>query len=125
MKVVQNRYLRWFLFGVGCVAVILGVIGIFVPLLPTTPFLLLAAWSFVRSSPEAHQWMYRQPALGAALRDWEERGAISKRTKVIATSMILASIAVLWFKNLMLPVQLGLTLMLLTVTGFILTRPSH
>lgn len=122
---IKNKYIRWFLFTLGVVALILGIIGVFVPLLPTTPFVLLAAACFYKSSKGAHDWMYQQPYLGKALKDWERYGAISKRTKVLATSMIAISVMIIWLKPLVLGLQLGLTAVLLTVTSFILTRPSR
>jgi len=72
---------RTIYFGVGAVSVVLGVIGIFVPLWPTTCFLLLAAWCFARSSPRAERWLYENRLFGRYLRDYRERGIISARVR--------------------------------------------
>lgn len=76
-------------FGVGAVSVGFGVIGIFVPLWPTTCFLLLAAWCFARSSPRAERWLNENRLFGKYLRDYRERGIISTRVRR-------TSLAVLW-----------------------------
>ena len=68
----------------------LAMLGILLPLLPTTPFLLLAAWFFARSSPKWHRWLMASRVFGPLIRNWEDRRCISCRTKVVAlTSMIL------------------------------------
>jgi uncharacterized membrane protein YbaN (DUF454 family) len=70
----------------GFVALSLGVIGIPMPVLPTTPFLLLAAWCFARSSERWHQWLLANETFGPVISRWEERRCISLRTKMIAIS---------------------------------------
>jgi uncharacterized membrane protein YbaN (DUF454 family) len=76
-------------FGVGATSVALGVIGILVPLWPTTCFLLLAGWCFARSSPRAERWLHENRVFGRYLSDYRERGIISSRVRQV-------SLAVLW-----------------------------
>jgi uncharacterized membrane protein YbaN (DUF454 family) len=76
-------------FATGAVSVVLGVIGIFVPLWPTTCFLLLAGWCFARSSPRAERWLHGNRVFGRYLRDYREHGVISPRVR-------LSSVTVLW-----------------------------
>lgn len=76
-------------FSVGAVSVTMGVIGIFVPLWPTTCFLLLAGWCFARSSPRAERWLHENRLFGKYLRDYREQGIISTRVR-------LSSVATLW-----------------------------
>ncbi|MEM7417827.1 MAG: YbaN family protein [Gemmatimonadota bacterium] len=76
-------------FAVGSMSVVMGVIGIFVPLWPTTCFLLLAGWCFARSSPRAERWLHENRLFGRYLRDYREHGTISSRART-------ASVAMLW-----------------------------
>lgn len=80
---------RGLYFSIGAVSVVLGVIGIFVPVWPTTCFLLLAGWCFARSSPRAERWLHENRLFGRYLRDYRERGVISSRVR-------LGTVTVLW-----------------------------
>ena len=73
-------------FGVGALSVVMGVIGMFLPVWPTTCFLLLAAWCFARSSRRAEQWLYGNRLFGRYIKDYRERGVISARVRT--TSVI-------------------------------------
>ncbi len=73
---------RMVYFGTGAVSVVLGVIGIFVPLWPTTCFLLLAAWCFARSSRRAERWLHENRLFGRYLADYRERGVVSPRVRI-------------------------------------------
>jgi len=77
----------------GCVSLLLGIIGIFVPLLPTTPFLLLASACFLRGSKRLHQWLLSHGRLGKYIRDFEAGRGIPARAKVVAIAMMWISIA--------------------------------
>jgi uncharacterized membrane protein YbaN (DUF454 family) len=87
------RYLL-LVFAALCVA--LGVIGIFVPGLPTTVFILMAAWAAARSSPRFHQWLESNATFGPMLRNWRKHGAVSRRSKITATVMMAACAAILF-----------------------------
>lgn len=122
MKVAA--FLRLFWITLGLLAIALGVLGIFLPLLPTTVFLLLAAFCFARSSPRLHGWLLGHPTFGPPISDWQQHGAISLRAKRLAV----ATMALV----LVLSVALGLAAWLVTLQAvvlsavalFILTRPS-
>ena len=72
-----------------CIA--LGALGIFLPVLPTTPFLLVAAWAAPKASPRLDAWLHRHPRFGPVLRAWRDERAIPTRAKWLACSMLLAS----------------------------------
>lgn len=82
---------RWFFLVLGWAAVGLGIIGIALPLLPTTPFLLVAAWAFAKASPRLRRWLHDHPRFGPFLTDWHEQGAIPPRAKVLAVGGLLVS----------------------------------
>lgn len=108
----------------GCTSFGLGVVGAVVPLLPTVPFMLLAAFCFARGSDKFHAWLMAHPRFGAAIRDWQASGAISRGAKRAAVGAILASVAIsmlLGVPALVLAIQVAV---LACVAVFILTRPA-
>ena len=72
----------------GWLCVGLGVIGVFLPIMPTTVFILIAAWAFARSSPRLHGWLRGHPTFGPSLRSWEDHRAMPRRAKRIALLML-------------------------------------
>ncbi|MCH2113060.1 MAG: YbaN family protein [Planctomycetes bacterium] len=116
---------RVLLLATGFFTLILGVIGLVVPLLPTTPFLILAAACFMRSSPRIHDWLIAHPLLGKILRDWQEHRGIALRYKVISTSLIVVFASYsLWTMELSTPLSIAVGTAILLVLGFIWTRPT-
>ncbi|MBC3952513.1 MULTISPECIES: YbaN family protein [Pseudomonas] len=80
----RNRFVRYAFLGVGWTSVVLGVIGIFLPIMPTTPFLLLAAACFARSSPRFYNWLVNHKRLGPWIRGYLEGNGIPLKGKVYA-----------------------------------------
>lgn len=76
------------LVSAGCTSLSIGVIGIFVPLLPTTPFLLLASACFIRSSDRLYQWLIHHKLFGNYIRCYIQFRAVSKRAKVVSVSLL-------------------------------------
>jgi len=72
----------------GALALVTGLVGIFVPLLPTAPFVLLAAFCFSRGSERCERWLLEHPRFGPLVRDWRERRAVPLRAKQLATVMM-------------------------------------
>ncbi|WP_075181094.1 DUF454 family protein [Pantoea sp. 1.19] len=110
---------RVILLSIGMLALALGTLGIFLPLLPTTPFVLLAAWCFARSSPAFHHWLYQRSVFGPLLRHWEQHRALPPGAKRRAVAMILLSFGVSlwwvdtgWIRLLLLILLAGLLLMM-------------
>lgn len=84
---------RWLWLALGLASVGLGVIGAFLPILPTVPFFILAAFAFSRSNPVWEQKLLDHPRYGATLRAWREKGIISRKGKLAATGAFAVSIA--------------------------------
>lgn len=92
----MNEILRPLFFLLGVLMLALGIVGIFVPLMPTTIFLILAAWCFARSSKRAEDWLLNHRRLGPAVRDWRANGAISRKNKGLAVAGISAGFLIFW-----------------------------
>ena len=83
---------RWLLFGLGWVFFALGVLGAVLPVLPATPFMLLALWAFSKSSRRFHDWLYEHRIFGPPLRRWRESRVVPLWTKALAIGSMLASL---------------------------------
>jgi hypothetical protein len=114
--------IAWSGLAYGCIG--LGTAGLVVPLLPTTPFLLLAAWAAPKGSPRLARRLHDHPRLGPTLHAWREQRAVPRRAKRLALVLLLISWLVLWVGGAA-PVVLALTgLLFCGVAGFLLTRPD-
>ena len=85
---------RWCLMGLGWLAFVTGIIGIVLPLLPTTPFMLLAVALFARSSPRFHRWLLAHPWFGPPIHDWQLYRGIRRHARRRAIVFILLSFSV-------------------------------
>jgi len=90
----MQQYTRLLLAVGGTIALALGIVGIFLPGLPTTPFLLLSAWCYARSSPRLYTWLMQHPVLGTYIRDYLERRGVPLRAKILALALLWPSIIV-------------------------------
>jgi len=108
----------------GLLMTALGIVGVFLPLLPTTPFLLVAVWCFSRSSPRLEQWLLNHRTLGPPLRNWRREGAIAARTKVVAICLIVASYGFFYYRTEPSPLLAVIVGLILSASAlFIATRP--
>jgi uncharacterized membrane protein YbaN (DUF454 family) len=107
----------------GWIAIALGTIGLFLPLLPTVPFMLLAAFCFGRSNPALEARLLRDPRFGPHIRAWRERGAISRKGKAFAV-LAFASSAVFGFVALDYPWSLAPAAVAAIGSAWIVTRPD-
>ncbi|WP_367181194.1 YbaN family protein [uncultured Ramlibacter sp.] len=82
---------RWLLLALAWLCLGLAILGVFLPLLPTVPFLLLAAWAAARSSPRLSAWLEGHPRFGPHLRDWRRAGVVRRRSKWQATAVMATS----------------------------------
>jgi uncharacterized protein len=117
--------LRLFYLCLGWLCVGLGAIGIIMPVLPTTPFLLLAVWAFSRSSPELAEKLRNHPLVGPTIRSWQDHGVIPVKAKLLAIIMMAAmGVYLVGWSGVPNWVALTVVITLLAVAFYILTRPS-
>lgn len=113
----------WVLSGV--FALILGIVGAFLPLLPTTPLIILAAFCFSKGSHRLHSWILARKGFGPMIRNWETYGIIPLKAKLLATLMIITMVGyALWFKVEVLGLRIAIVLTILCTLAYIWTRPS-
>lgn len=108
----------------GILSLTLALAGIVLPLLPATPFLLLSAFCFARSSEKLHDWLLNHAYFGTIIKDWRENGSIGKQSKIFALTIIFITVLISIFygvPSFILAVQI---LILSIVSLFILTRPQ-
>ncbi|MEH6364843.1 MAG: YbaN family protein [Pseudomonas marincola] len=124
-KLNRNPLIRYALLAIGWLSVALGVIGIFLPVLPTTPFLLLAAACFMRSSERFYLWLTSHPHLGPWIRDYLDGEGIPLKGKIYAISLMWLSIG---FSCYLVPLFWARTFMLTSavlVTLYILRQKTR
>lgn len=123
----QNKQsiLRYLYILIGGIAVLLGIIGVVVPGLPTTPFVLLASWCFYKSSPRLQAWLL-QSFLGKYIRDYKEKGGITtrKRVYIIVLMAIMVSMSIIFFiPNTTVDIIVGIAgLIGCIVVGFVVPK---
>lgn len=123
---MPNPILKYFLLLAGFLSFILGVIGAFLPVLPTTPFMLLSALCFSKSSEKLHIWLTSLPYFGSAIIDWERNKVIRPRAKFAALGTIWLSIGLtVIFAKLHLGLKIMLILIAFSTSFFIWTRKSY
>lgn len=109
----------------GVLSLVLGVIGAFLPILPTTPFILLSSYLFSKGSPRFHKWLVENPYFGKIILNWEKNGVINKKVKFIAVSTLVT--LVIWiglFALYDLWLKVLVSAILVITAAYILTRPS-
>ena len=117
----------------GILAVVLGTVGIVVPILPTTPFLLLAAACFLRSSDRLHHWLITHPIFGTFIRDYREHHAIPLRVKVPVLVLLWLTIGIsvvwvaeaLWLRLLLGAIAVGVTIHLVSLRNHPAPHPTE
>ena len=106
------------------VATAFGVAGVFLPLLPATPFLLVAVWAASKGSQRVHDWIYEQPSFARLINDWHDQGAVPVSAKWLATAMMLVSLSSLVWMQSHWGLVLGMSLFFLCIGIFLWTRPN-
>lgn len=92
MNKIYDKTRKYFLLTIGTISVFLGILGIFLPLLPTTPFLLLASYCYLRSSEKMHHWIMNHKTFGSYIHNYVEYKAIKKKTRIVALLFLWGSL---------------------------------
>ncbi len=110
---------------IGSISLTLGVLGVFLPLLPSTCFILLSTWAFSKSSPKFHQWLYYHSRFSKTIQDWQQYRMVPRKVKIIATLSLVSSFAITaaLMPNPVLLLALGVGMIMLL--GFLLTRADE
>lgn len=116
---------RWAMLAFGWLNVVLGILGVAIPGLPTTVFLIVAAWAFSKCSDRFHRWLWCHPTWGSSIRAWHRHRAIPARAKFMAVAAMSTSFLVVTLfaaDGLVLPLTMASTM--LPVAVYILNRPT-
>lgn len=116
---------RGFWQGLAGLFILLAAAGAALPLLPTTPFLLLAAWAAARGSPRLYRWLHEHPRYGPLLRDWQQHRALRPRVKRTALLLIAASWLIMLLTVPSNTVRGLASLVMVGVAIFLATRPER
>ncbi|NOS83815.1 MAG: YbaN family protein [Ignavibacteria bacterium] len=123
ISINRNPVVRWVLLIGGFVLLGIGVLGMFLPLLPTTVFFLLAAWCFARSSERFHNWLHNNRLFGKYLSNYRTKGGMTIGSKIFSISLLLLGISIsvlfltdnLYIRILLAAIAIGVTWHLLTI----------
>ena len=122
----KARTYKWFLIAVGIISVGLGLLGVFIPVLPTTPFLLLAAGCFMRSSQRLYDWLIHHKWFGEYIRNYREGKGMPLKAKVFTILLLWLTIgyaavfitSLWWLKILLVGIALGVTVHLVKIKTY-------
>ena len=124
-RFVRAAVYRKLLFGAGLVFLVIGAIGMVVPMLPGTVFLILAAWCFTRSSPQFEAWLLNHRYLGPGVARWRETGAIPPVVKLFALSSFVGTFTGSWYFGAPVPVLAVLGVVFVALAVFVASRPNR
>jgi hypothetical protein len=120
-----SRWVRAMFFCLGSIFVGLATIGVLLPLVPTTPFLLLAAACYARSSQRLYDWLLANRVFGSTIRQWQEHRSVAHRTKIVAIVLLVLTLgtSIIFFVPLW-PVKIVLLLIGVWVVQFLVRLPT-
>ena len=123
----SNLLLKWILITMGTIFVGIGIIGIFIPILPTTPFLLLAAACYARSSTRFYNWLINNKLIGTYIKNYREGKGVPLKVKVFTILLLWITILfsvffillISWIKIILIIIAIGVTIHILTIKTYI------
>jgi uncharacterized membrane protein YbaN (DUF454 family) len=118
-----NGTVKWLYRSLALAALGVGGVGIALPLLPTTPFVLIAAWAAAKGSPRLHRWIHAHSRFGPLVRQWQQERAIPRRAKVSAVLLIAASWLIILLTIESPVAVIGAGIVMAGVSVFLVSRP--
>jgi uncharacterized membrane protein YbaN (DUF454 family) len=122
---VPQKIRKYFFLSVGSVSFFTGLVGLFLPLLPTTCFVLLSAYCFSKSSDQLYQKLIHHPRFGATIQQWEKFRVIKVPVKCWASTMISISALILWFTGVSLLIKIAVSGFLMGLVFYIWSKPHE
>jgi len=119
-----RRAIKAILVTFGCLNVVIGAVGMVIPGLPTTIFLIIALWAFSQSSDRFHKWLYNHRLFGPMLQNWATHGIIPRKAKVLAVGTMIFSWCLISYYSSSWVWEFAAGTLMAVVAGYILTRPS-
>lgn len=118
----QTKILLWRLFAI--LALLLGMVGVFLPIMPTVPFILVAAWAAGQGWPQLEQYLLTHAHFGKPIRSWRQRRAIPRRGKILASFMMTCSMLLLWLYPVEPWIPLSISAVMVCVLLWMWSRPD-
>ena len=116
--------MRIILLSLGFLCVGLAFIGIFIPGIPTTPFLIVALWAFAQSSKKFHAWLLNHKRFGTVLRNWESHKVVPIKAKITMVILQITAVAMIQYSLNNIFITIGLAVLLLCVASYVISLPS-
>ena len=116
--------MRIILLSLGLLCVGLAFIGIFIPGIPTTPFLIVALWAFAQSSKKFHAWLLNHKRFGTVLRNWESHKVVPIKAKILMVVLQITAVAMIQYSLNNIFITIGLAVLLLCVASYVISLPS-
>ena len=115
---------RTILISLGLLCVGLGFIGVFVPGIPTTIFLIIALWAFTKSSEKLRYWLLNHKRFGPILNNWQEHKVVPRRAKILMVVLMSLAVILFYYSLQSLILTIGLIIILVSVAIYVVSLPS-
>ena len=112
------------LISLGWLCVCLGFVGIFVPGIPTTIFLIIALWAFTKSSEKLRNWLIHHKKFGPFLSNWQEHKVVPRRAKILMVALMSLAVILFYYSSQSLILTIGLIIILVSVAIYVISLPS-
>ena len=115
---------RIILLSLGWLCVGLGFVGVFVPGIPTTIFLIIALWAFTKSSKKLRDWLLNHKRFGPILNNWQEHKVVPRRAKILMVVLMSLAVILFYYSSQSLILTIGLIIILVSVAIYVISIPS-